>query len=75
MMVHTATGENGCKRVRQILIERGLEHRFRLVVGGAPYRFDNELYKIVGADGWASDGISAGKMIVDLIKSMNKEST
>ena len=75
MMVHTATGENGCKRVRQILIERGLEDRFRLVVGGAPYRFDNELYKIVGADGWASDGISAGKMIVDLIKSMNKEST
>jgi trimethylamine corrinoid protein len=74
MMVHTATGENGCKRVRQILIERGLEDRFRLVVGGAPYRFDNELYKIVGADGWASDGISAGKMIVDLIKSMNKES-
>jgi trimethylamine corrinoid protein len=75
MMVHTATGENGCKRVRQILRERGLEDRFRLVVGGAPYRFDNELYKIVGADGWASDGISAGKMIVDLIKSMNKEST
>ena len=75
MMVHTATGENGCKRVRQLLRERGLEDRFRLVVGGAPYRFDNELYKIVGADGWASDGISAGKMIVDLIKSMNKEST
>lgn len=74
MMVHTATGENGCKRVRQILRERGLEHRFRLVVGGAPYRFDNELYTSVGADGWASDGISAGKMIVDLIKSMNKES-
>jgi trimethylamine corrinoid protein len=75
MMVHTATGENGCKRVRQILRERGLEDRFRLVVGGAPYRFDNELYTSVGADGWASDGISAGKMIVDLIQSMNKEST
>jgi trimethylamine corrinoid protein len=74
MMVHTATGENGCKRVRQILRERGLEDRFRLVVGGAPYRFDNELYKTVGADGWASDGISAGKMIVDLIKDMKKES-
>jgi len=74
MMVHTATGENGCRRVRQILRERGLEDRFRLVVGGAPYRFDNELYTSVGADGWASDGISAGKMIVDLIKSMNKES-
>jgi trimethylamine corrinoid protein len=73
MMVHTATGENGCKRVRQILRERGLEDRFRLVVGGAPYRFDNELYKIVGADGWAPDGISAGKMIVDLIQNMNRK--
>lgn len=73
MMVHTATGENGCRRVRQILRERGLEDRFRLVVGGAPYRFDNELYKTVGADGWASDGISAGRVIVDLIKSMNKD--
>ncbi len=68
MMVHTATGENGCRKVRQILKERGLENRIKVVVGGAPYRFDNELYKTVGADGWAADGIAAGKMIVDLIR-------
>jgi methanogenic corrinoid protein MtbC1 len=58
MMVHTATG----------LKARGLEERIRLIVGGAPYRFDNELYKAVGADGWAPDGVNAGRAIVDLIK-------
>jgi methanogenic corrinoid protein MtbC1 len=68
MMVHTATGENGCRKVRQLLDERGLSGSIKIVVGGAPYRFDNELYKIVGADGWAADGIAAGKMIVDLIR-------
>lgn len=68
MMVHTATGENGARRVRQILQERGLESRFRIAVGGAPYRFDNELYKAVGADGWAPDGVNAGRTIIDLIR-------
>lgn len=67
MMVHTATGEHGCLEVRRILRERGLEGRFKLVVGGAPYRFDDQLYKSVGADAWAPDGISAGRIIVDLI--------
>jgi len=73
MMVHTATGEGGARKVRQILKERGLEKRFRLVVGGAPYRFDNELYKTVGADGWAPDGVNAGRVIVDLIKEVKGE--
>jgi len=68
MMVHTATGENGARKVRALLKERGLENQIKIVVGGAPYRFDNELYKTVGADGWAADGIAAGKMIVDLIR-------
>lgn len=72
MMVHTATGEGGCRKVRQILRERRLEDRIALVVGGAPYRFDGELYKKVGADGWAPDGISAGRMIVDLIRARRK---
>lgn len=70
MMVHTATGEQGCRRVRQLLRERGLEGCFRLVVGGAPYRFDPELYKTVGADGWAPDGITAGRMIIDQIRAV-----
>lgn len=68
MMVHTAMGPGGALRVRQILRERGLEGRFRLVVGGAPYRFDDELFKSVGADAWAPDGVSAAKVIVNLIR-------
>jgi methanogenic corrinoid protein MtbC1 len=68
MMVHTATGDHGALEVRKLLHERGLEDRIRIIVGGAPYRFDGELFKHVGADAWASDGVSAGKVIVDLIR-------
>ncbi len=67
MMVHTATGENGSLRVRALLKERGLEDRIKLAVGGAPYRFDPELYAKVGADAWAPDGVTAAKVIVQLI--------
>ena len=72
MMVHTATGDNGARKVRQILQERGLADRIRIVVGGAPYRFDDQLYKNVGADAWAPDGVSAGKIIVDLIREVRQ---
>jgi methanogenic corrinoid protein MtbC1 len=68
MMVHTATSPNGPLAVRRILKERGLENKIKIVVGGAPYRFNPDLYKEVGADAWADDGISAGKIIADLIK-------
>jgi len=72
MMVHSAKGENGCREVRRILKERGLEDRIKIIVGGAPYRFDSELYKSVGADDWAPDGIGAAKLIVDLIRELEK---
>lgn len=72
MMVHTAMGDNGCKRVRQILRDRGLEGQFRIIVGGAPYRFDETLYRSVGADAWAPDGVSAGKVIIDLIREVKE---
>ncbi len=72
MMVHTAMGDNGCKRVRQILRDRGLEGQFRIIVGGAPYRFDETLYQSVGADAWAPDGVSAGKVIIDLIREVKE---
>lgn len=72
MMVHTARSELGCLAVRQLLKERGLEDRIKIVVGGAPYTWDTELYKIVQADAWARDGISAGKIIKDLIIGMHK---
>jgi len=68
MMSHTARGDQGCLRVRQLLKERGLENRIKIIVGGAPYRFDTELYKIVQADAWAIDGVAAGKVIVDLFQ-------
>jgi methanogenic corrinoid protein MtbC1 len=67
MMVHTARGENGCLGVRQILKHKGLEHKIKIAVGGAPYRHDHELYKVVQADAWAENGIMAGKVISDLV--------
>ncbi len=67
MMVHTATGEHGSLKVRALLQERGLEQQIKLAVGGAPYRFDPTLYAQVGADAWAPDGVTAAKIIVQLI--------
>jgi len=72
MMVHTARSEYGCLAVRQLLKERQLEERIKIIVGGAPYTWDTDLYKVVQADAWASDGISAGKVIKDLIMGMHK---
>lgn len=72
MMVHTARGENGCLRVRQILKKRGLEGKIKIIVGGAPYRYDDNLYRIVQADAWAKDGITAGRVIAELIKEAQK---
>jgi methanogenic corrinoid protein MtbC1 len=54
--------------VRKILDERKLAGRIKLVVGGAPYRFDPQLYKSVGADAWADDGITAAKVIRGLVE-------
>lgn len=68
MMVHTARGENGASKVRQLLHERGLENRVKLVVGGAPFRYDPQLYQVVGADAWAENGVSAARVILDCIK-------
>ena len=68
MMSHTARGNDGCLAVRRLLVERGLEQRFRVIVGGAPYRFDPGLYRTVKADAFAEDGVTAGKVILNLIK-------
>lgn len=72
MMVHTARSEQGCLAVRQLLKQRQLEDRIKIIVGGAPYTWDTDLYKVVQADAWASDGISAGKVIKDLIVGIGK---
>jgi methanogenic corrinoid protein MtbC1 len=67
MMVHTARGDNGCLGVRRLLRERGLEDRIKIAVGGAPYRFDHDLYKHVGADGWSGSALDAAPLIKRLI--------
>lgn len=71
MMVHTARGENGCRGVRRLLQERQLEKRIKILVGGAPYRFDPELFRSVGADAWADNGVTAGNAVLELIKELH----
>lgn len=63
MMVHTARGPSGCLKVRQLLRERGLEGRLKLVVGGAAFRFDHRLYQTVGADTWAEDAVTGASLM------------
>lgn len=66
MMVHTATGDNGPRKVRTLLQEKNLFSKIKLIVGGAPYRFDDDLFKTVGADDFALNGIEAVEKIINL---------
>lgn len=68
MMVHTATGERGAKRVRQLLQERNLEGQLRIIVGGAPYRFHANLFRDVGADAWADSAAEAPAVVARLVQ-------
>jgi 5-methyltetrahydrofolate--homocysteine methyltransferase len=68
MMVHTATGERGPKQVRRLLRERGLEKRLRVIVGGAPYRFHENLFREVGADAWADSAAEAPAVVARLVR-------
>jgi len=68
MMVHTATGENGSLADPRSFAGKTAGNKIKLAVGGAPYRFDPELYARVGADAWAPDGVTAAKVIVQLIR-------
>ncbi|MBI5093627.1 MAG: cobalamin B12-binding domain-containing protein [Candidatus Hydrogenedentes bacterium] len=72
MMVHTAMGEGGCLGIRQILQERGLEDRIKIIAGGAPYRHDPELYKRVGADAFSASAIEAGGVVRELIAEVTR---
>lgn len=72
MMVHTATGERGSKRVRQLLRERGLEGRFRIIVGGAPYRFHDNMFLEVGADAWADSAAEAPAVVARLVQEVRR---
>lgn len=68
MMVHTATGPDGPRAVRRLLEERNLTDRIKVIVGGAPFRFDPGLCSAVSADAVADDGIAAGNLIGQFIK-------
>lgn len=68
MMVHTALGEGGCRGVRRLLRERGLEGRIRIIVGGAPYRHDPGLFRAVEADACAGNGAEAVAAVRALMK-------
>lgn len=70
MMVHTAVGDNGPRRVRALLREQGLENRIKLVVGGAPYRFHETLYREVEADAWGATAVEGVKVIAELLRGM-----
>jgi len=72
LMVHTARGEDGCLRVRQILKDAGLEDKIKIIVGGVPYRWDPDLYKVVQADAWAENAIAAVQIVTSLIKEAQK---
>ncbi len=63
MMMHTATSDKGCSGVRKILKQKNLESKIKIIVGGAPFRFDDELYKEIGADAFANDGVLASEKI------------
>lgn len=68
LMIHTATGENGCRKVRRILRQRKLEDRIKIIVGGAPFRFHPDIFKIVGADTWAPDALTASQVIEGMLQ-------
>ena len=72
MMVHAALGESGPKMIRTLLRQRGLESHIKLIVGGAPYQFDKDLYQKAGADAWARDGIEAVAVIKRLFKEVTQ---
>jgi 5-methyltetrahydrofolate--homocysteine methyltransferase len=71
MMVHTAVGGNGPRRVRALLREQGLEDRIKIVVGGAPYRFHDTLYREVEANAWGATAIEGAEIIAQLIKGLH----
>jgi len=71
MMVHTATGDRGAKQVRRLLQEQGLEGKIRIIVGGAPYRFHDNLYREVGADAWADTAAEAPAVVARLVQEVH----
>ena len=54
-------------KVRELLHAHGLEDRIKIIVGGAPYRFDHTLWQTVKADGWAENAVAAARLVEDML--------
>ncbi len=63
LLLHTAAR---IREVRAILRQRGLEHRIRLVAGGAALNFDRRLFRELGADATAPNGAEAALVVSHL---------
>jgi methylmalonyl-CoA mutase cobalamin-binding domain/chain len=63
LLLHTAKQIPG---LRVMLKERKLDH-LKIVVGGAPFNFDRQLYQQMGCDGTAPNGLAAVKVAKSLL--------
>jgi methanogenic corrinoid protein MtbC1 len=67
MMLHTAMGENGPSKIRELLSSNNRSKKIKLIVGGAPYIFDDNLYKQVKADGYAVNAVKAIELVNEMV--------
>ena len=70
LLLHTL---DRIREVRQILHDRQLEDKIKLVAGGAPFNFDTELYKAVNADATAVNAIDAIEVVSQLVETMKMQ--
>lgn len=67
LLLHTM---DQIRAIHDILAERKLTDSIKLVVGGAPFNFDSQLYKTVHADATAinaSDAIEAVSQLMEAV--------
>ncbi len=69
LLLHTAVN---VQDIRTTLRECGLENEIKLVVGGAAFNFDKELYRTLGADATAVNASDAVTVIRQLLKEKNR---
>ncbi len=62
-LLHTA---KNIPDLRNLLNSRGLQN-IKIVVGGAPFNFDTQLYKQLNCDAYAPEGLSAVKIAKQLL--------
>ncbi len=67
LLLHTM---DQIRAIHDILDERKLTNSIKLVVGGAPFNFDSELYKIVNADATAINASDAIEVVSRLMETM-----